>query len=785
MKPKKNTLEQMPIRLKPSGNQEMVINAVRESVLCAKEDDMGQLVLVKSGPGSGKTSTIIESIMTIAPYVNVSEDEKILVLAFNAKMKDEIEKKLKKSGIDLRKVEIRTIHSLFFKHTWRFTQGGGAAGGGTFKVDFTKSFFSKKMIKQVLESLVSGDKNYDAFSESVLEKDRIFSSNICSDKNIEILYRYINAYYSSPYPATEFSAFSKMADFFAKGTKEESTLRLTDVELSEFDINAIIEKFPNINKGNTDPRGLFFLMVAKRIDTLAKIKVMQEGEVISTKSLKTLVAFEKVNKDNGAVIEHLGETEWVFNIDKKNTSFHHIFEVPHNYYYKEFLRNAFSSDEFINSVFGDYKAIFVDEAQDNDMIFFYVLSRVLQKKICPLAIAVGDPHQGIYAFKSPDHFDILGYCEKNSESLAGTGIAVQKLPLSETYRFGSEIATFCNMLFPESTVIGKLGHEGFVANTPLSLEGQTAAQVVKSLAARKDLKVGIVCRSNSEAINIHLSLARQGCDGAALHSNIKSDYKDFLTKGISGINDEVLRTKLSELLSNDTKKKEFSYDDVLKNDKARSLLVSHGYGQLVRYSKDDIERHILAQDRKRKNVTITTAHQAKGAEFDYVIVAGDYFRKNLESKLEHEIAHSQIEFQDPSKFGAFASMLGGTPANLPKSPENQEELAIQELISDPNMTEERNTLYVAITRAKKGVFFMDGPLFESIKPIIEASGAWMPYERIAKDLIESTDNFAKIAESSEENSFNEDAELETDILPLPDFGNDQLELYDSPGGGLF
>lgn len=716
--------------------QEKLANDV---VSIIRSGDNGKMLIASAAPGSGKTTCIVETVRRALHFID--GENKIMLLAFNTKMKDEIIEKLKKSGISLDKVDVSTIHAMFRRKIAMFDSrmipknqnqnfSKKRNQHSTFQIE-NRGFFTKKMIHTALNSMKINGTKYSSFIEGYIDKNRKFSDLITDDHNIKVLTKFVNAYYSSPIKMNDIWRLGKIAHFFAKN--ESDNHGLESILLSQEDKNIIKKEYSTIATKNYTPEQVFLFYLIYQIDTLAKLK--DEIQIGETKRIINKIPMEIIDKDNNR-----STRMHEFITEEKNVEYEHIYSIPHCFYYKEFHTRAFSDNKFLEDVFAGYKAVIIDEAQDNDMMFFSIITKAMQSNYIPVCVAVGDPNQSIYAFKSPVHFDIMSYAGAHPEHLhKNYNITVQNYSLDQTFRFGHNIARFTNALYSKANILGSNTKDSAIF--PFVVTPASAANIVKNINSNKHLKGALVCRTNSEAIAMLISLRKLGCDGAKLHSSVKSDFAAFYKDGLSGINDEGTRTALSDIfikqgIQNPTA------EQIGSNNEARAIIQKNGFGQLLNFDRNDLENYVMKASRSRVNFVITTAHQSKGAEFDYVIVAGDFFKKQLSTGTDSD-EDLEILMNDPYVSAQLhhnrkldASFLFGSPTETIETgqQEPQRHGKLIDLLSNQENKEEANTFYVAITRAKIGVFFMDSDLGKMCVEIAKTSKSEIGYDDILSSI---------------------------------------------------
>lgn len=607
---------------------------ILETARLVAERHRPTFVVAEAGPGSGKTFTIVESL--IAASKSLSPNEKILVLAFSSKMKDDLQKIIDQSIVSSDLFDIRTVHSLFFRQSKNFENGEDS-----FSLDFTKGVFTEDMVKTALSSMCIGGEQVHPEVEYLLAKGRIFNKAIVTNSNVKVLTYYVNAYFSTAAKLSQTDKLTVAAKFYAKGDVDINMIDLSADTINILESGrreALREKAQN--KSNAE---LFLSLLLHRISTLAKMTTPKDIETFS-------IPVDIV--ENGKVIQHQSMERTRI---KKGSAYEHVYKVPHNYYYKSFYAKAIKDPAFLANTFTSYGAVYVDEAQDNDKLFYDVLRLALERGIIKVCVAVGDSDQSIYGFKSPDHFNMLKAAAMLPEK---SSIEVKRFDLDETFRFGTGIAGFISEVFSGKSIIGAGKTKGGICPQSLDIEA-----LANFLRGSEGNKTAIVCRTNAEATAIALELKKlpQGSGLLKLHRSLREDLKK-LYGGAAGHDDEVQEEMTSS----------------------------------KRFNPSEIRKHLLSSERINSTNIILSAHQSKGDEFDYVVIASDFFRND--NHQEEPKLTSALSFMDEVPEATSCDDFFGR-------------------LNDPQMLEERNTLYVALTRAKKGMVFMEGNLARSLLPI--------------------------------------------------------------------
>lgn len=669
--------------------------------ICRSTDPFSPSVfrVMSSAPGSGKTTTLLNALNT---FVNENEklvdemlekEEKILILVFNAKNKKELVSKAKKAKFpDI--FNISTINSLMFQELKRLTTTSTEGRSGkkklsTFSLDYTKSTFSKNMIRFVVESMVTG-RSYQAPSrgfselrgealpridaastERRLSQKRYLPESFLAGKNINVLWSFVNGYFSSPFHVKDIDKISEVATFFGK-----AEVVLEDLVMDEDTTNALDALYGNNTPSGSNklpsytPEQYPFAIYKAILFRIAELSSFM-GEIYT----QTIV--------NDVAVEYDGyEDEGASTVSVSNhtVAYENIFKVPHNFYTKQAYRLIMSNDEVMRDIFGQYKALLNDEAQDNDNISYQIAEALCSKGIIKDVSFIGDENQSIYGFSSPDHFDVLEYVLSHRGELMKKNISVETYSLNKSYRLGSTTADFCNNVF-SSDIIGSPESKDFVY--PESVKEDTLPVMIKKLTlANKKATCSVICRTNGEATRLFIALKEAGVK-VKIESSIKQEISSFFKKGLDYITEEEVRSSLLSVLIGFHGKREkdiYLYEDIKSCQGAVDILTAHGYGQVIKFSADEVQDYILPRDNSRTGVVwVGTAHLFKGAEYDYSFLGTDFFSKALsDSSLEDGWA------------------------------------ILSSLLLDRANKEERNILYVAMTRSKKGLFFLESGLSHAI-----------------------------------------------------------------------
>ncbi|KAJ1455318.1 P-loop containing nucleoside triphosphate hydrolase protein [Pelagophyceae sp. CCMP2097] len=309
--------------------------------------------------------------------------------------------------------------------------------------------------------------------------------------------------------------------------------------------------------------------------------------------------------------------------------------------------------------------IFVDEAQDLDACQLAVLE--LQRQRGPSTVVmVGDPMQAIYEFRgaSPDAL---------RDSIT-SGRADEEFHLRNSFRFGPAIAHEANrMLFV------KQRYDRAFKFQPV--QGLGAQGIVSAWKPDEPLEVqppfAFICRTNKGILTsaAHLLKIKPPIPGEATQHGFEESTLLFEFAGETGIAayvdiiDAVLDlfsgnptahkvvgrwatfADLTRALEDDSEDDDVdasvkSAVDLVLTWKAQLRVVTRNVRSASRRHDDAALQGSLLNAQKRHKVTFTTAHRAKGLEFDRVVVGDDFAALVDErtgaavTKLHHEELHA-------------------------------------------------------------------------------------------------------------------------------------------------
>ncbi|WP_179287592.1 3'-5' exonuclease [Paraferrimonas haliotis] len=231
--------------------------------------------------------------------------------------------------------------------------------------------------------------------------------------------------------------------------------------------------------------------------------------------------------------------------------------------------------------------IFIDESQDLDPVMLSVLLHQTSQKIW-----VGDRYQQIYAWRGAvNAMDRVGDCLEYS--------------LTETYRFTSDISAIAN------TILRKLGERltitSFKSRLPQTetlpktsafIARYNSTLVDKALALAEQKKTFSLAKFDSKQLVWHCQQIISLRVGKAVHHDLYATFNN--------IND------LEQFL-------EEEHNDMIN--RALSLCKSKQFDIVrIRETLSQIDRF----NRESSELTLITAHQSKGLEWDRVTLADDF-----------------------------------------------------------------------------------------------------------------------------------------------------------------
>ena len=291
----------------------------------------------------------------------------------------------------------------------------------------------------------------------------------------------------------------------------------------------------------------------------------------------------------------------------------------------------------------NYDIIMLDEAQDTNEVTLGIFEALSSKN----KIYVGDEHQQIYSFRG-------------SKNALNKIKADKKLYLSCSFRFTDDIAQFANTLLSqfknEKVQIDTIKNDDNSINT-YGYISRTNAQLISIISSRiSDRKPFVTVRDPNEIFNLTIEV-----------HYLLNDQKE-----------KIVKNRFLKDFYNEEEVLEYA-KEVEDYELKSALKIAREYKEKIFEFKEIADKFYLAWKNKNSNgfekrvneiLFLTTAHTAKGLEWDKVTIADDF----------NDFADLIVDFGCDS---------------LKEFQEEQNYLPNQELL------DEFNLFYVAITRAKK------------------------------------------------------------------------------------
>jgi superfamily I DNA/RNA helicase len=438
------------------------------------------------------------------------------------------------------------------------------------------------------------------------------------------------------------------------GTGKSTTLKLIANEFKNKKIlylafnasikNEAMGKFPK-NTFIKTTHGLAFSAIKKytninlnEITNYRAIEISKEFNITYNQALTALKIFENYcNNEQDQIIKD--DTE--HSIAKKMFDLMLIRKMKptHGFYLKYYylLLKQDQIPQFTHDI------IMLDEAQDTNGVTLGIF-KYLKSKV---KIYVGDEHQQIYSFRGSKNILNRLDCDK-------------KLYLSCSFRFSSSIALYANRLLKnfknEKIKIDtkKIENEEIITNGFIA---RTNATIIETIASRCDRKKPFVTVRDPNEI-----------------FNLTSEVYYFLE-------DEKEKIKRNRFLKDFYDEEELSeYAKEVEDYELKSAIkVVKQYKDKIFEYKTIADKFYKAWQNKQNNgfkrrideiLFLTTAHTAKGLEWDSVEIADDF--------TDFAVIISDLGYENFKEF--------------------KEEF---DLIQNSDLLDEFNLFYVAITRAKK------------------------------------------------------------------------------------
>lgn len=381
----------------------------------------------------------------------------------------------------------------------------------------------------------------------------------------------------------------------------------------------------------------------------------QDPKVMRTRYQQKLESLVAQHADNAVMVARGLETYY-----SKPDS-----KVPHDFYLKKFQ---------LDQIQLPFHFIILDEAQDTNDVCKAI---VLQQKTIP--IIVGDSHQSIYNWRGA--VDAL--------KQLGDGDNTRSFYLTQTFRFGDTLArvatSFLKRYKGETMELrGCPGKTTKIAFFKKSLE----TQAIEASASNE--KNTYLFRTNRKALDFASEMAASGISIGFLNGIDNYGFREIedihhLSKGQT------------------TRIQTYSIRQYKSIRELEEHISATGDNELKRYlelatTKMDAMMTLKKKslDEKKCQILITTAHRAKGLEWDNVTLGMDFPHLEEPAELKHLLL---VNKEEGATLGeCIRACVGAKP-----EPELDELENTRLANKRQSLIEEANLLYVAATRAIKSL----------------------------------------------------------------------------------
>ena len=240
-----------------------------------------------------------------------------------------------------------------------------------------------------------------------------------------------------------------------------------------------------------------------------------------------------------------------------------------------------------------YQYIFLDEAQDSNP----VTTDIVMSQSQAVKVLVGDPHQQIYSWRGAENAMEKIQCQ-------------HAYYLTNSFRFGQKVAYIANLILmyykkENRPVLGLRGEGevGFIdSSKPYTVLGRTNSGIFEEALRLQSLGIKIAVVGGAEALKV---------------DQLKDAYRLF--------------TKQNDYLKDDYMKTFVDFEDLEQYGKDYEDPEAKNLCKVIRKHPKDF--HTLVQqlvsslvEEKDAQVILSTAHKAKGLEWDQVKLLDDYIK---------------------------------------------------------------------------------------------------------------------------------------------------------------
>lgn len=259
----------------------------------------------------------------------------------------------------------------------------------------------------------------------------------------------------------------------------------------------------------------------------------------------------------------------------------------------------------------NYDYIIVDEAQDSNEVMLDIVYKQDAKKVF-----VGDEHQMIYGFRGAKNIFIDNPYKKEDDLV---------LTLTESFRFGKEIASVANVLLvkykKEVDLVKGTNKEGFIS---ILDESEPYTIITRTNAHLFDLAYDEVQKGRK----IHIIGGYEN-----LFNSVKDGYYLFI-----GEKDKIKSEFLKSF------KNFFAFKEMVERVKMGEykflINILEKYGDGILRAIVDMQKSIVGK--KQADVTFVTAHKSKGLQFLNVRLANDFAELFDKKGNEFEVESDEI-----------------------------------------------------------------------------------------------------------------------------------------------
>lgn len=313
----------------------------------------------------------------------------------------------------------------------------------------------------------------------------------------------------------------------------------------------------------------------------------------------------------------------------------------------------------------DFDFVLFDEAQDADGLMLQILS----KQSCQV-IYVGDKHQQIYAWRGA-----VNALDK---------IKANELYLTQSFRFGQALADQCK------PILDVLGEDKKFRGT--DAETIIEKSELKSITEYQNYDA-CLCRTNAEVVLTILELATSNIP-CSTNIDSKSIIQTLFDMKELQDNTKDVDLSLPDVELYETKNKKLNHRSweefvIFMQEFNSEPELAITFNVYMNYGLKEITKALDSAGRQG-GVVVTTAHKAKGLEWDSIILKSDFLKGFFETNKD-EIKYVTMDESGIYDQKRYVSEGGTLKDEVPVVRRGEDVFA------------ELRLLYVAVTRGKKRV----------------------------------------------------------------------------------